>query len=922
MNITEKRKPYWLFYYSMPALFGILAIYLFISIFDKNMFCAGDGWLMQYTATEYTRQFWQNVFHGSWTMIDFTVGEGLDPWFSMSYYGLTDPMSLPFAFCTHETLPFVFGIITLLKLFLSGIAFGWYASTKSNDDKAVAMGALVYTFSGFLLFWFFCPGIMSTGYLFPMLLYAMDRAFDKKKYVMFAGLTAFAYITNYYAGAAVSFMLMAYAIMRILCDGNWDKTSFFGYCKIVLAHIIGIASAAFIMLPVFIVMMGGARGSSSGYHDSMLWFNWEYYVDLLISFFTPFNNAKNYWIAPYKSLTHFLCLAAPALLLFLTHKTEKKAPERLLKWALLFVMTCMCVPFFSKLMNMWMYPTHRWAFAFALVIGMIVVWAIPKFESMSWKIKTASAALLIGGAAASLLNMYTRAAIVTIVAAIVTSLIMLIKPRRLTAYIACCVSIVMFIFATFVGNAYGAQFAYSDIAQRQNSEIYAAVDLSEEELNDFVRVSITDDITAGNTGSLLGYKTTTAAWNVALASINRFNGEANAFPNAEVDWWADGMDDRTALQTLAGTKYFITTKKQDIFAPYGFEFDHSVEIKPTPKDDDQTPTTYYVYTNPYNPGVGYLYNETLSYDAFMKLDIASRQLALMKYAVIDNTEQTKSDVSAFEIPVDIQEKKNCIVLTADIPEGYEVYLSVDKVLQTENLNKVQVNGYQYWQATQKDAAAQSDESNEYDSSSWLVQNYATVVAFSEDAMAIKTMRASRPHAHLSSTNTVRTVCLGHKLTGKVTIKIYYIDKFLDVEGISLHAMQTSEYATSAQKLMQNSWSNVAYSQRGSNGNFISGTINAKNDGVFQLAVPYHTGWKAYVDGKETEVFPSGVKYMGINVTAGEHNIRFEYVTPGLIPGAIISVLSLICLLIWFAYEHEFFAKRKLTLTNEKVEKSM
>lgn len=907
-----RQKPYWLFYYSLPALFGILAIYLFISLFNKNLFCAGDGWLMQYAATEYAREFWRSVFSGSWTMLDFTIGEGLDPWVTLAYYGLTDPMTLLMTPFSHDALPTIFSIITLLKLYLSGVAFGWYASTRSQDHKAVAMGALVYTFSGFLLFWLFCPGILSAGYLFPLLLYAMDRAFDKKKYAMFAGLTLFAYVTNYYAAVAISFMLVAYAAIRIFHDKKWDKHSIFGYLKIVLAHALGIACSLFVLLPVMFALSGGGRSLSAGYSDSLVWFNWEYYLDLLISMFTPFNNAMNYWTFPYKSLTHFICLAAPALVLFLTHKTEKHSPARLLKWCLLAVTVFMCVPFFSKLMNMWMYPTHRWAFAAAMVIGMIVVWAIPRFATMSSKIKIISAIILIGSAFAALTNMYTRAAVATIIAAVITSLIMFIKPRRLTAYVAGCLSVIMFLFSTFVGNAYGAQFCFSDIAERQYHEAYAAVELTDEELEEFIRVSVTDDMTTGNVGMLLGYNTTTASWNVIPGEICDFNSNINSFPNAEVEWWVEGWDDRTALQTLAGVKYYITTEENEIFVPYGFKFYKEVEIKTQASTPKQGSTMYKVYTNNCNPGIGYMFTETLSYDAFEQLDIASKQLALMKYAVTQNATNTDASVMALELPAIVSKQDGRITIQTTVPEGYEVYLWVESLKQIQNLNQVTVNGYDYWKAQQNSVAGTStsgDYTLKNDEFPNLTPNYMNVIVkTSSGELAYKTMRAQRPNAHLSCINPTRTACLGHQLVGKTTVVLDYLSKYIEVGEVKLYAMQTSEYYTSANKLMQNSMENIEYSKRGDDKTFISGTINVAEDGVFQLAVPYSTGWSAYVDGEKVETFVSGVKYIGINLEAGNHELRFEYETPGLIHGVVLSSMFIMLLIVWGMQEHNMFER--------------
>jgi uncharacterized membrane protein YfhO len=156
------------------------------------------------------------------------------------------------------------------------------------------------------------------------------------------------------------------------------------------------------------------------------------------------------------------------------------------------------------------------------------------------------------------------------------------------------------------------------------------------------------------------------------------------------------------------------------------------------------------------------------------------------------------------------------------------------------------------------------------------------------------------------------LCLGHELTGEVTISLEYLEDMLDVDGIKVYAFQTNEYVTAALNLQRNAWTDVSYGD-----NQVSGHINAQSDGIFQFAAPYSSGWKAYVDGEEVEVFKSGVKYLGIELTAGEHDIRFEYTTPGIVPGTVLSCMFLMILGIWFMQEHNLFEKMCARKSKEK-----
>ncbi len=75
---------------------------------------------------------------------------------------------------------------------------------------------------------------------------------------------------------------------------------------------------------------------------------------------------------------------------------------------------------------------------------------------------------------------------------------------------------------------------------------------------------------------------------------------------------------------------------------------------------------------------------------------------------------------------------------------------------------------------------------------------------------------------------------------------------------------------------------------------ISGTVIADEYGVMMTTIPYDKGWTVTVDGKKVETFPvTGDAFLGFHVDAGAHNIEFSFSPVGLIPGLIISGISLL-----------------------------
>ena len=73
-----------------------------------------------------------------------------------------------------------------------------------------------------------------------------------------------------------------------------------------------------------------------------------------------------------------------------------------------------------------------------------------------------------------------------------------------------------------------------------------------------------------------------------------------------------------------------------------------------------------------------------------------------------------------------------------------------------------------------------------------------------------------------------------------------------------------------------------------------------------FSVPYDSGWTAYVNGKPAEIVKANYGFMAVKADEGENEITFEYDTPGLKAGFIVSVTG-IALLIAYMF---LFGRRK------------
>ena len=73
---------------------------------------------------------------------------------------------------------------------------------------------------------------------------------------------------------------------------------------------------------------------------------------------------------------------------------------------------------------------------------------------------------------------------------------------------------------------------------------------------------------------------------------------------------------------------------------------------------------------------------------------------------------------------------------------------------------------------------------------------------------------------------------------------------------------------------------------------ISGYINVSDNKILYTSIPYDTGWKVYIDGKQVETQKLLDAVLAVDITPGEHSVRFKFIPDELVIGGIISALSL------------------------------
>lgn len=77
--------------------------------------------------------------------------------------------------------------------------------------------------------------------------------------------------------------------------------------------------------------------------------------------------------------------------------------------------------------------------------------------------------------------------------------------------------------------------------------------------------------------------------------------------------------------------------------------------------------------------------------------------------------------------------------------------------------------------------------------------------------------------------------------------------------------------------------------------------NLKEDGVLVLSDSYYPGWKAYVDGQETEILAANINQRAVVLDKGEHKVEFIYKPKSFIKGAVITISTSVLLILIFLF---------------------
>lgn len=865
LSDKNKKKNFFILYTIVFAITAF-AVYSYFLFSKKTLIVSGDGWKQHFTAFvyfgQYVREIIRTLFIEHSLVIpqwNFNIGYGGDILTTLHYYVIGDPLDLLSVLCPKKYSVFLFSFLSVFRVYLAGLAFSAFCFYKKKETSRIAVisGSLVYVFFTYtFLMAGRHPFFANPMIYFPLLILGVEKILNKEKPYLFVVMVFISAISNFYFFYMLVLLTVIYVLFRLffIFDKTQIKEAIASVFKIGLLSVTGVMMSAAIFLPVVMVFLTDSR--TSGDYSFKLLYDFDYYKTFFSGIISSDNNPG------YQTYMGFSSIALIAiLLLFMKRKQNKQ-----LKTAFIITTAMLLIPAFGYIFNGFSYIANRWIWAYSMLVAYILVTMWKDLINLSGKdivkiLCCLSVYLLI-------CVIFKRDRLASVLAAMLTAFIFLcilsLKPV-ISKKISISAVVLVLIIATISSNAY---FFYSP-EKLNNVKNFVSAGAVEKKLNntagrivkktvkdkDFYRYS--SDHLVYNTDLLDRTKSTSFYWSTQNSNIAHYIDEMKL--SSKYLYMYKNLDERASLNALANVKYY---KCQDIKnIPYGF----------IPFKND-------IYINSNFLPLGYTYSEYITREQYDKLSPIEKQEALLQSVLLekDHSDYNKSNLSFSRKQINYK-----TIFDKNIrKDGDKLYVNRNKAKMTLYFDGIEKSEtYLYLNIKDFDSRSKRNKTPEF---LQLEFNSVTQDNSYQTKLFYNTKYGLRYQGR-----TEFIVNTGYSMLPKKSITVTFPKKGIyTMDNLKVICQPMNNFSNQINALKENVMDNVE-----TNTNELKGTIDLNKSKFLCISIPYSEGWKAYVDGSETELLKANTMFMALPLNAGHHDIRLVYHTPYLKAGICISAVG-------------------------------
>lgn len=883
MKVTKKRY----LFLTYTILFAILCMIVFYPFFTNHLSLiwgrSGEDGTSQHLASllyygDYIRTFFNNLIHGNFQfpMWNNSIGFGSDIITTLNYYAIGDPLNIVYVFANKANASYLYTFMTLFRAYLVGISFIIFGCYFKKNPYGILIGSFTYIFSGvFLNYAIRHPFFLNPMIYLPLLIVGVEKIYRKEKPYLFTIMVAISAMSNFYFFYMLTAVAVIYALIRfpVYKEAGFFKTlgRFAGW------YILGLGLSMILLLPVIIAFMGNARSSSGVNYFSIFLYQRKYYQSLIlqsIGFHLPGRGTS----------LNFIALAYCGGIVLLLKKSKERFPY---KASLILGVVFTLFPIFAYVLHAFSYPMNRWHFAFAFIIGAVLMEVYEDllnltllqkigivlgiiFYYMAYK-RYAEGALDVKYAAIIL--------ILTAVVLFVVNEIPFMSKFHLNHLLLLGLTCFSVSFAGFghystrlstVIDSYVSFDEAYDLLGEQEDSLFRSANIK---VNQLDRVDAMNE-PIPNWGIIRNIPTTSNYYSITDKNVSD-SLENLGLNQYQYKFKFKKLDMREGLLNLYHTKYIIINKLNGAKIPNGYKLI---------KSDD----THSLYENKNIVPFGYTYNTYVTEKDFEKANAVQREQTMTQNAVISDTSDIASaslqkssianDLTTHDISTNFyyhKTKKKGKLVQIKVPKEYfndqcYIYLqNVHMIPSNSGRNHILYTGKNNTRFRVGIAGHTSTIFNAEEDSIYEIGNRNYLLEVNTN-----NIKKDQKYVTLS-------IIMSRSATYKIG-KISVVQINSKKQAAALNALKNNPHLT-----------DISYD----GANHFSGNIKTTDDRILCIPFAYSKGWKATDNGKSVKVIKVNGMFCGIVLKSGTHNIKLNYTTPGLKIGACISLISLIILIV-------------------------
>ena len=889
------------FYILYTLVFGVIAGFIYYQFAGngKSLVWSHDGIPQHLNSLAYYGRYLREVLHTIFVehklelpMWDMNIGYGSDILTTLHYYVIGDPLTLLSVFVPADKTEVLYEVLIFLRIYLAGISFSVFCFYHKNPKQATFMGTLIYIFAGWTIYAAMKHPYFSNPMIYlPLVLMGIDKIYKREKPWLFIWATAVSAMSNFYFFYMICIFMFIYAAFRYF--GIFSERSvkdvlgwlvkFIGY------YAVALMIAAVIFLPVIMTIFGTDRFQAENYvpllYDKIYY---EKYLGDLIG-----ENMIQWGVAGYSAVA-----MAGVFVLF---SRKKKYLDLKLGFGLLNLF--LLVPFAGHVLNGFSYVSNRWIWAYGMMIAYIFVKAYPELFTLTVREKKKIFVMTVAYCVLALFAKAARtqrnmAGVLVLVLAVFT--VTSFGNIFLQGKYMCGLLSALLVVSIMLNVSY--QYSYekdylSEFAAEEESldKLESNTDKAVLAAGDsgVYRYDQYGALPYDNTSMYMGTNSTAYYFSLANSSISDFFSEM--YLNTPREDQYDNLDSRTILDRLAAVKYFVVRAGEEEYLPYGYN--------KMAGEAEKNGKTYRAYECDNALPFGYTYDSYIPREKYEKMSVIEKQQALLQGVVLDESSlpETVLTLNDREVPFKIitgkgcQEKDGKLIVTKENAQARLVFDGLDEsetYLITEGVNYEALSpramiSDKKW----KNMSIYEQNQVLHENSSWRYWKKSQKAYIDVTGKFLnKTIRiyTDKYNAYSGKHNFLCNA--GYSRMGKNSLTLTFQNTGVySYDDLKVVCQPVTKVDEQVKKLGEESLQDVKVEEHE-----LTGKISVSKPKALVIALPYSTGFTAYVDGKKTDIKQANTMYMALNLAEGEHEIRLTYHTPYLYTGLCLTCAGLLC----------------------------